>query len=125
MCALRQSTWLQMHVIGDIVANCRQVFKGSVNYAWTTVPTYILGKHFQMIINYSFLLIEIRCDHHIWLQRFHNFWPEGVVDSIAKGGLVWVFIFNQMPCLPTHFTTTRIRRFINFSARTRRHPRQA
>jgi len=84
VCALRQSTWLQMHVIGDIVANCRQVFKGSVNYAWTTVPTYILGKHFQMIINYSFLLIEIRCDHHIWLQRFHNFWQEGVVDSIAK-----------------------------------------
>jgi hypothetical protein len=29
-----------MHIIEDIVANCRQVFKGSVNYAWTTVPTY-------------------------------------------------------------------------------------
>jgi spermidine synthase len=32
-----------MHIIEDIVANCRQVFKGSVNYAWTTVPTYPSG----------------------------------------------------------------------------------
>lgn len=29
-----------MHLIEGIVSNCRQVFKGSVNYAWTTVPTY-------------------------------------------------------------------------------------
>ncbi|KAG0462903.1 hypothetical protein HPP92_021379 [Vanilla planifolia] len=27
----------------DIVSNCRQVFKGSVKYAWTTVPTYPSG----------------------------------------------------------------------------------
>nr|AFK44056.1 unknown [Medicago truncatula] len=32
-----------MHIIEDIVVNCRQVFKGSVNYAWTTVPTYPSG----------------------------------------------------------------------------------
>jgi len=32
-----------MHIIEDIVAVCRQVFKGSVNYAWTTVPTYPSG----------------------------------------------------------------------------------
>ncbi|MFS8020593.1 Spermidine synthase [Helianthus anomalus] len=32
-----------MHIIEDIVANCRQIFKGSVNYAWTTVPTYPSG----------------------------------------------------------------------------------
>ncbi|TXG56330.1 hypothetical protein EZV62_017643 [Acer yangbiense] len=35
-----ESIWLHMHIIEDIVANCRQIFKGSVNYAWTTVPTY-------------------------------------------------------------------------------------
>ncbi len=32
-----------MHIIEDIVSNCRQIFKGSVNYAWTTVPTYPSG----------------------------------------------------------------------------------
>ena len=32
-----------MHIIEDIVANCRQIFKGSINYAWTTVPTYPSG----------------------------------------------------------------------------------
>lgn len=35
-----ESIWLHMHIIEEIVANCRQIFKGSVNYAWTTVPTY-------------------------------------------------------------------------------------
>ncbi|KAJ8750209.1 hypothetical protein K2173_014124 [Erythroxylum novogranatense] len=35
-----ESIWLHMHIIEDIVNNCRQIFKGSVNYAWTTVPTY-------------------------------------------------------------------------------------
>lgn len=35
-----ESIWLHMHIIEDIVANCREIFKGSVNYAWTTVPTY-------------------------------------------------------------------------------------
>ncbi|KAB5537937.1 hypothetical protein DKX38_015470 [Salix brachista] len=35
-----ESIWLHMNIIEDIVTNCRQIFKGSVNYAWTTVPTY-------------------------------------------------------------------------------------
>lgn len=26
--------------IADSISNCRKVFKGSVNYAWTTVPAY-------------------------------------------------------------------------------------
>lgn len=38
-----ESIWLHMHIIEDIVTNCRQVFKGSVSYAWTTVPTYPSG----------------------------------------------------------------------------------
>ncbi|KAI4382595.1 hypothetical protein MLD38_008540 [Melastoma candidum] len=43
ICTQAESMWLHMHIIEDIVANCRQVFKGSVNYAWTTVPTYPSG----------------------------------------------------------------------------------
>ncbi|GAB2280437.1 hypothetical protein Dimus_015069 [Dionaea muscipula] len=43
MCTQAESIWLHMHIIEDIVANCRQIFKGSVNYAWTTVPTYPSG----------------------------------------------------------------------------------
>ncbi|KAJ6898897.1 potassium transporter 12 family protein [Populus alba x Populus x berolinensis] len=38
-----ESIWLHMNIIEDIVANCHQIFKGSVNYAWTTVPTYPSG----------------------------------------------------------------------------------
>ncbi|KAH0662144.1 hypothetical protein KY284_027075 [Solanum tuberosum] len=43
VCTQAESIWLHMHLIKKIIANCRQVFKGSVNYAWTTVPTYPTG----------------------------------------------------------------------------------
>ncbi|KAF5449803.1 hypothetical protein F2P56_030215 [Juglans regia] len=43
VCTQAESIWLHMHIIEDIMANCRQIFKGSVNYAWTTVPTYPSG----------------------------------------------------------------------------------
>ncbi|GAU23958.1 hypothetical protein TSUD_183580 [Trifolium subterraneum] len=43
MCTQAESIWLHMDIIEDIVSNCRQIFKGSVNYAWTTVPTYPSG----------------------------------------------------------------------------------
>ncbi|KAL8550482.1 hypothetical protein ACS0TY_009054 [Phlomoides rotata] len=49
VCTQAESIWLHMHIIENIVANCRQIFKGSVNYAWTTVPTYprhFLSLHF-------------------------------------------------------------------------------
>ncbi|KAK6133613.1 hypothetical protein DH2020_032643 [Rehmannia glutinosa] len=44
VCTQAESIWLHMHIIEDIVSNCRQIFKGSVNYAWTSVPTY--PRHF-------------------------------------------------------------------------------
>lgn len=40
VCTQAESIWLHMHIIEEIVSVCRQIFKGSVNYAWTTVPTY-------------------------------------------------------------------------------------
>eukprot|EP00262_Sarcandra_glabra_P004136 TRINITY_DN15120_c0_g1_i1.p1 TRINITY_DN15120_c0_g1~~TRINITY_DN15120_c0_g1_i1.p1 ORF type:complete len:248 (+),score=39.35 TRINITY_DN15120_c0_g1_i1:58-744(+) len=43
VCTQAESIWLHMHIIEDIVSVCRQTFKGSVNYAWTTVPTYPSG----------------------------------------------------------------------------------
>ncbi|PIA62104.1 hypothetical protein AQUCO_00200242v1 [Aquilegia coerulea] len=43
VCTQAESIWLHMHLIENIVANCRQIFKGSINYAWTTVPTYPSG----------------------------------------------------------------------------------
>ncbi|KMZ61156.1 Spermidine synthase [Zostera marina] len=43
VCTQAESIWLHMHIIEDIVTICRQIFKGSVNYAWTTVPTYPSG----------------------------------------------------------------------------------
>lgn len=51
VCTQAESIWLHMHIIEDIVVNCRQVFKGSVNYAWTTVPTY--PRYAQLIHSWS------------------------------------------------------------------------
>ncbi|PKA55102.1 Spermidine synthase 1 [Apostasia shenzhenica] len=42
-CTQAESIWLHMNIIENIISVCRQVFKGSVNYAWTTVPTYPSG----------------------------------------------------------------------------------
>ncbi|CAL9050243.1 unnamed protein product [Musa banksii] len=43
VCTQAESIWLHMHIIEGIVSACCQIFKGSVNYAWTTVPTYPSG----------------------------------------------------------------------------------
>ncbi|KAH9316283.1 hypothetical protein KI387_024910 [Taxus chinensis] len=43
VCTQAESMWLHMPIIEDIVNVCRQTFKGAVNYAWTTVPTYPSG----------------------------------------------------------------------------------
>ncbi|XP_072970652.1 spermidine synthase 1 [Typha angustifolia] len=43
VCTQAESIWLHMHIIEDIISACRQTFKGSVSYAWTTVPTYPSG----------------------------------------------------------------------------------
>lgn len=41
------SLWHKNFVIADTIANCKKIFKGSVNYAWTTVPTY--ARHFPYL----------------------------------------------------------------------------
>ncbi|CAN1279846.1 Spermidine synthase 2 [Linum perenne] len=40
VCTQAKKIWLHMHIIEDTATTCRQVFKGSVNYAWITVRTY-------------------------------------------------------------------------------------
>nr|POF15711.1 spermidine synthase [Quercus suber] len=35
-----ESLWFKNFVIADTIAHCSKIFKGSVNYAWTTVPAY-------------------------------------------------------------------------------------
>ncbi|CBI15057.3 spermidine synthase 2 [Vitis vinifera] len=38
-----ESMWNKNFILEDIIADCRKIFKGSVNYAWTTVPVYSSG----------------------------------------------------------------------------------
>ncbi|CAI0455906.1 unnamed protein product [Linum tenue] len=53
VCTQAESLWLHMHLIQDIVSNCREIFKGSVNYAWTTVPTY---PRYGTSLDFSFMV---------------------------------------------------------------------
>lgn len=43
LCNQAESMWLHMHLIHDMLSTCSEVFKGSVHYAWTSVPTYPSG----------------------------------------------------------------------------------
>lgn len=40
LCNMAESMWLHTHLIQDMISICRETFKGSVHYAWTSVPTY-------------------------------------------------------------------------------------
>ncbi|XVE58391.1 hypothetical protein DITRI_Ditri04bG0166100 [Diplodiscus trichospermus] len=43
LCNMAESMWLHTHLIEDLVSVCREIFEGSVHYAWTSVPTYPSG----------------------------------------------------------------------------------
>ncbi|CAH1434890.1 unnamed protein product, partial [Lactuca virosa] len=43
LCNMAESMWLHTHLIQDMISTCREVFKGSVHYAWASVPTYPSG----------------------------------------------------------------------------------
>ncbi|CAD6248326.1 unnamed protein product [Miscanthus lutarioriparius] len=43
LCNQAESMWLHTHLIQDMLSICRETFKGSVRYAWTSVPTYPSG----------------------------------------------------------------------------------
>ncbi|XP_024970123.1 spermine synthase-like isoform X2 [Cynara cardunculus var. scolymus] len=43
LCNMAESMWLHTHLIQDMVCACRDIFKGSVHYAWASVPTYPSG----------------------------------------------------------------------------------
>lgn len=43
LCNMAESMWLHTHFIESMVSICREIFKGSVHYAWTSVPTYPSG----------------------------------------------------------------------------------
>ncbi|XP_047972498.1 spermine synthase-like [Salvia hispanica] len=43
LCNMAESMWLHTHLIQDMLTICRDIFKGSVRYAWANVPTYPSG----------------------------------------------------------------------------------
>ena len=40
LCIQAESIWFQSLDIEELLTKCRQTFKGSSDYAWTTVPAY-------------------------------------------------------------------------------------
>ncbi|XAR52233.1 Spermidine synthase [Bertholletia excelsa] len=43
LCNMAESMWLHTHLIQDMISICKETFKGSVHYAWASVPTYPSG----------------------------------------------------------------------------------
>ncbi|KAL5723671.1 spermidine synthase [Ranunculus cassubicifolius] len=79
VCSQAESIWLHMHIIEKIVDNCRQIFKGSINYAWTTVPTYPSG-----VIGFMLCSTE---GPHVDFKHPVNPLDENGSHIIAKGPL--------------------------------------
>lgn len=45
LCTQAESLWLHMPTIKEVISLCKSVFKhGTVNYAFTTIPTYPSGQ---------------------------------------------------------------------------------
>jgi spermidine synthase len=62
LCNQAESMWLHTHLIQDMLSICRETFKGSVHYAWTSVPTY--PRFFTLFIVYSpylYLYLHFNC----------------------------------------------------------------
>lgn len=55
MSAPAESMWRDDFVIADSIAYCKRIFKGSVNYAWTTIPAYSRHSLFEFN-NYALLV---------------------------------------------------------------------
>ncbi|KAF2315494.1 hypothetical protein GH714_039945 [Hevea brasiliensis] len=43
LCNMAESMWLHTHLIEDMITVCCEIFKGSVHYAWASVPSYPSG----------------------------------------------------------------------------------
>lgn len=43
LCNMAESMWLHTHLIQDMISVCHEIFRGSVHYAWASVPTYPSG----------------------------------------------------------------------------------
>ncbi|KAL4185517.1 hypothetical protein AMTRI_Chr10g6340 [Amborella trichopoda] len=61
VCTQAESIWLHAQIIEDTVTVCRQVFKGSVNYAWTSVPTYQSGVIGFMLCSTEGPAVDFKC----------------------------------------------------------------
>jgi spermidine synthase len=63
LCNQAESMWLHTHLIQDMLSICRETFKGSVRYAWTSVPTYprffLYSSCFRR--RFFFALLIVRC----------------------------------------------------------------
>ncbi|KAI3751137.1 hypothetical protein L2E82_22183 [Cichorium intybus] len=74
LCNMSESMWLHTHLIQDMISACRQVFKGSVHYAWASVPTYPSG-----VIGF------ILCSTEGPFVDFKN--PVNPIEKLVGGGI--------------------------------------
>lgn len=59
LCNMAESMWLHTHLIEDMISICREIFKGSVYYAWGSVPTYPRSLTSCFLFYFIFIFIVI------------------------------------------------------------------
>ncbi|PKI56971.1 hypothetical protein CRG98_022645 [Punica granatum] len=99
MCIQAESLWFPSLSIPKLIANCRHIFKGSVSYAWTLVPSYPSGT-----IGFMLCSTEEPCD----VDFTHPINPIDNVDAnnhhgVARGPLNFYNseVHSAAFCLPS------------------------
>ena len=62
LCNMAESMWLHTHLIDDMISICREVFKGSIHYAWASVPTYprsVTSCLSFLLVSFSFFFLIV------------------------------------------------------------------
>ncbi|KAI9074525.1 hypothetical protein K1719_043524 [Acacia pycnantha] len=61
MCIQAESLWCGSLDIQKLFSKCRQIFKGSIDYAWTTVPSYPSGVIGFLLCSTEGPYVDFRC----------------------------------------------------------------
>ncbi|XP_054807333.1 spermidine synthase 1-like isoform X2 [Prosopis cineraria] len=61
VCIQAESLWCGSLDIAELFSRCRQIFKGSIDYAWTTVPAYPSGVIGFLLCSTEGPYVDFRC----------------------------------------------------------------
>lgn len=94
LCNQAESMWLHTHLIQDMLSICQESFKGSVHYAWTSVPTYprLLFTPFRFLLwSIKVVAINMCFGEKLKGMNTHWVWPATRSRNVEQFANRWHF----------------------------------